>query len=191
MQPTREIVVATPDTGEDLYAVHQQVWEGVSPWIGSGRRESDGGHGGGHTFIYAPESPDPSRRHEGLWRVRSARLPAQGTRAARLPPSGTMCITLAASRTEQHRQLDIAADEQLDWACGVLARNGFTLRKPAITARWIAFGHKRSSGQRIRLPACHLEADFDVVDPHLAGDAFAGGIGRAKRFGFGMLRIVA
>lgn len=182
MSPVREIVIVTPALGEDLYAVHQQVWEGVSPWLSSAQRQR---------FVFAPESPQASRRNDGIWRVRSQHLPAHGTSLAGLPPSGRMHVTLAATRTEQHREVEIKEADQQAWAAALLARNGFIVSACTVTARWVAEGNKRSTAQRIRIPAVRVALDYNIGSPALACAAFVQGVGRGKRFGFGMLRIDA
>lgn len=177
----REITVVTPDSGTDIYAVHQQVWKGVSPWISSQA---------GQSFLFAPESLAPERRHEGLWRVRSAHLPAQGTTATRLTRTGVLQVVLAATQIRHGLEQPVPEADQLDWASAVLQRHGLQTRDCRVIERWVASGIKRSARHRIRVPAVQLLARFSVHDARLAECAFMNGVGRGRRFGFGMLRVV-
>lgn len=170
----REIRVALPGTGGDVYRQHQLVWDAMRDVARHGR-----------DFVYAMQSP-----HLAL--VRSERLARGQVCELR---DGQMRVLLATARQTARGLVALGPDEALAMADALLGRNGVQAEDLRVEGQAALRGAKldRASGRRlnIRLPASTITFTARFTNRGLAALAMQNGIGRAKRFGCGMLRLVS
>lgn len=169
---TREMLIAMPPCGDDIYRMHQQVWSVVAPHTR-----------GRNAFLYAFEAP-------GVVRVRSRDLPSGCDRV--VPVEGHATIDLVA--VEGHDQSRALAHERMaPWVASHVLDAGLDIVGALDLSLSMARGRKldRHSGRthHIRLPVVQARFKYRIVDNRLAARALHEGIGRNRRFGFGMLRV--
>lgn len=171
MAELRETLVALPPWHGDIYRRHQLVW-----------RAMNGITRVGTSFVFAAVS-------EHMVAVRSDRI-ERG--AISTLAEGQLRTQLVAARREGTRMTSIQADEMHDWAAVLLSAHGMSLRRLEVLSSSIAAGRKRdrTTGEEmaIRLPIKEVLLDVEIQHPAKANLAWAHGIGRGKRFGFGMLQ---
>lgn len=169
----REVMVALPDTGGDIYRQHQHVWKAMHGDFRHGRE-----------FVYSMLSP-----HLAL--VRSTRL-SRGVTSVLPEHSMKATLVTAAQTPAGLRRLD--RDEARGMVASLLHRHGIMAARIEISSQRMATGCKvdRVTGRRhvIAVPISDVIFDARVHQPALAQLAWRDGIGRGKRFGFGMLQKV-
>lgn len=174
------LVVAAPSS-MDLYATHQAVWAVVSRRCTTSKPQ----------LIY--KADDCGDGKGGFIHVRVAGAALRGSRATRKTFSVgqhlSVSCRIAPWRSAHHLQYaneqvlagrvaEIFATAGLELSCP----DGLTLLQTGVQA-----GHKCKLGVDIRLPFVDCKAQLVVTDAVLASRAWSTGIGRGKRFGFGML----
>lgn len=169
----REILVALPGATGDIYRQHQMVWDVIQYDVQRGR-----------DFIYAMTSPH-------LARVRSPHL-ARGTVSAMR--DGPMIIDLVTAKRNGQRMSALASDEAIATAITLLKEGGIRAQQVEILEQANATGtkHDRHTGRAmtIALPVSRISFHATTMHQAKANLAWINGIGRAKRFGYGMLRSV-
>ena len=167
----REMRVALPATGGDVYRQHQLVWEAMRATARHGQ-----------DFTYAMLSP-----HVAL--VRSERLARGQSCELR---EGRMRVLLATARQTDHGLVALVPSEVPAMVEALLARHGIAAADVEIHEQSTLQGAKRDrETQRqhdIRVPVTDLSFTARFTNRALAARALQHGIGRAKRFGCGMLR---
>lgn len=167
---TREVHLALPAHGGDIYRRHQLVWRAMHARASTGRE-----------FIFRPVGDHlVVVRSEALERgcsthVVDGRLMVSMVASARVP-------SVAAPLSDE------ALPRYLD---ELLTSHGFQLLSCHSTASYPVRGRKvdRETGQRhaIELPIRDVVVDVRITHRAKAELAWRLGIGRGKRFGFGML----
>lgn len=168
----REILIALPDTPEDLYLLHQQVWQHAKRAAVPSHRP---------TFLY--------RVDEGVVRVRSRDF-VRG-RAQALSEGPCFLDLAAVIQEDGGGQRAVALDELATWAESKLKRSGVRPGRLCVVSYCVQRGNKidRATGRhhRITLPVVRVSFDLEVEDEALVDLAWSEGIGRGRRFGLGML----
>lgn len=165
-----QMMVGVPLDSDDVYLRHQQVWQAMHATARAGC---------GQDFVFAEVAPR-------LFEVRSPRL--RTGEFARLPAVGQvrpLRVSLVAMWGSAHDR-PVAAGALTSWCGDRLRQHGLGLSALAIERVRECRGLKR--GVPIRLQVVDVHAQACVVDAALAARAFVNGVGRGKRFGFGMLR---
>ena len=167
----REIRVALPKTGGDVYRQHQLVWEAMRATARHGQ-----------DFTYAMLTP-----HVAL--VRSERLPRGQVCELR---EGRMRVLLATARQTDRGLVALAPDDVPAMVETLLARHGIVPADVEIHDQATLHGTKLDRDTRrqldIRIPVTDLSFTARFSNRALAALALQHGVGRAKRFGCGMLR---
>lgn len=170
----REILVAVPDVGGDIYRQHQHVWTVMH---GKARR-------GGSSFCYVMRSPH-------LAVVRSHLLDHGTVSTLAERPMRASLIT--AKQTASGLQALSAGEARLR-VQELLAAHGIATADVAVLEQRTLTGCKRDrvTGQamRIALPVSAVQFVPRFSDAAKAHLAWRDGIGRGKRFGCGMLQLV-
>lgn len=171
MIEAREMLLAVPGDTDDIYRRHQQVWAGMAAHVRAGTE-----------FLYRQQSPR-------LMRVRSAALPGGRVVVFR---AGPMAVDLVVSdRYDRNKERDVPQDRALEWAAALLHGNGFEVRAIELLQYRIVMGTKPprdgAPGHRIRYATARFKMDLSIQDQLAAQHAWQRGIGRGRRFGFGML----
>jgi len=173
MDVPREMLVALPGSTGDIYLRHQQVWKVMSPYV---KRGAD--------FLYVLVG-------EHMARVRSEYL----DRGVSAPRQGTDFV--AALVTGRRRAIDqkitsVPECELGQWLQLLLSEHGMVLQEFGVIRRYQATGLKvdrgQNSRQRIELPITDFSLRVKIANAARADEAWRRGLGRHKRFGFGMLR---
>lgn len=166
----REVHIALPATDGDVYRQHQLVWEAMRGVARHGR-----------DFVYAMLSPNVAL-------VRSERLTRGKVCAFR---EDKMRVLLATARQTDRGLVALGPADATAMAEDLLARNGIRAAGLQIDGQDLLQGSKldRDSGRRhaIRIPVSQLNFKARFTNTALALLAAQNGIGRAKRFGCGML----
>lgn len=167
----REILVGLPEHGNDIYRRHQLVWQAVRDKVSHG-----------HQYIWACQG-------ERLATIRSLHF-AGGSPSPVL--DGPLQLDLVAAARQGQRLKSIDRRRLPEFVEQLLERHGFQAQTIAVKATGLALGSKldRLSLRRldITLPVAYLELCVAVRRNGLAALAWQQGMGRGKRFGFGMLR---
>lgn len=166
-----DIQFAIPSkAGADLYRQHQEAWEAAASIMRS-RTE----------FLFTWE-PRP------LGAIVQIRAPHRcaGARKTTLPRQGRMKIRLAAGRQSAGATLVPVNDVE---ACNFFAERmtaaGISVADISVSPiEWLS-GSKAE--HLIKVPTRLFSANYSVVDHERAWHAVTRGVGRAKRFGCGML----
>lgn len=170
----REILVALPDVGGDIYRQHQHVWTVMH---GKAKR-------GGSSFCYAMRSPH-------LAVVRSHLLDHGAVSSIAERPMRASIVT--ARQTASGLQALSAAEAPLR-VQELLATHGIVTADVAVLEQSSLTGCKcdRETGQsmRIVLPVSVVQFVPRFSNAAKAHLAWRDGIGRGKRFGCGMLQLV-
>lgn len=171
MLSINEILVGVPGIGEDLYKRHQQVWRAMHDHVRQGE---------GSPFLFAQIA-------DRMYRVRSHRLPARLSRRIVLPVSGEeyrFQVDLAAMRGSDKKQ-PVPLSDLDGWVSSLLQKHGYEPHALQVSNVSMVSGMKQ--GMRIQIQSVRGTGMLYVTDTKLAQEAFTKGIGRGKRFGFGML----
>lgn len=167
----QELLLAAPQgSADDIYLSHQAVWQATS-----------------HQRAVASRPALVYRVDDGMIRVRVSDCAMRGTKPVKADLAGGDVLALKVRlalwlqvpyRTEQahieqriHALLEQAGLHLLDFAY----RTG------------IACGRKVKQSSFIELPVASIEGRVRVMQPEKAIAAWVNGIGKGKRFGFGML----
>lgn len=177
-----EIVIGVPHDSDDLYLRHQQVWQGMHG-IARKTGHADGVGGRGAEFLYA-------QIHPRLYLVRSRHLDASlGAKKAVMPSTGQkvrFMLDLVAMRGTLHDQ-PVPEVELHDWAQARIEANGWTCNEVQVESAGRRLGRKHN--MRIDLQVVSLRGVLSIADQSRSAASFVSGIGRGRRFGFGMLRL--
>lgn len=164
---------------EDVYRLHQTVWDMVSP---AARDRADRGNG---RFLWSW-----STRPGGV--VFHVRAPWRSplARPARLPRSGHLRCRLAAGRQSETSALTPIEDDTIEaWFRERMNASGLDVSDVVVSPIERVSGRK--VGHNILLPTRRFAASFEVGDSELAWQAFTQGVGRSRGFGCGMLLVSA
>lgn len=162
-----ELLLAVPAVQQDLYALHQAVWERVS-------RAQVVKHA--PTILY--------RRDKGLTRVRVSDCAIHGGLPAlacfRENDVVSLTVRLVLSRDGRPISPAFAQERVRD----LVERSGMDPMAMEFSC-WQATGRKHD--MLIELGVADVEAKVRIRQPETAAHAWRHGIGRGKRFGFGMM----
>lgn len=168
----REIRLALPGDTEDLYVRHQQVWAALRTQVQEGR-----------DFLYRLVTPRVAL-------VRSAAL-LQGPVVDELPPGRIELDLVASDRVDRNKERPVSKEEIVPWVMRLLMQHGLEARDVAVLRHGVATGLKPQRSEqpahRIRYGVARIQAAVTISDQRLARAAWREGIGRGRRFGFGML----
>lgn len=171
MIESRELLLAVPGDTTDIYARHQQVWAAIAPNVRSGQE-----------FLYRQESPR-------LIRVRSNALP--NGKPVMLRDGWMRLDAVVSDRYDRNKERDVPEDQAVAWISKLVQNAGFDIRSIELERYLIVTGRKPSKegvpGHRIRYSTATFRMDLAVNNPFEAQQAWRQGIGRGRRFGFGML----
>lgn len=168
--PCRELFVALPNTGGDIYVQHQKVWEAMAPHM------DRAGHG---HFLYVMTSPR-------LALVRSTHL-ARGKLTTM--PDAMLRMTVVTARQVEGRLLRLDRTQAFDKIRLMLDEHGIYPEQLAIDRQYDLAGNKAKEQRKITLPVSEIRFMPRLLNRAKAHLAWRDGIGRGKRFGCGMLRI--
>lgn len=170
MSGTKEILIALPEHGDDIYRRHQLVWRAMHGNVTSGRG-----------FIFQAVGAH-------LARVRSDTLERGMATQAR---EGWLTVTLVASARIPSVATPLKDDDLPGYLDQLMTGHGYELLSCQFTDSWPARGRKRDreTGRvhAIELPTREITMNVRITHPAKAELAWQYGIGRGKRFGFGML----
>lgn len=171
-EPLRELRLALPGDTDDLYVRHQQVWAALRTQVDEGR-----------DFLYRLTA---SR----IALVRSACL-RQGIVVSDLPPAHIALDLVAADREDGNKERPVPIARVADWSARLLRQHGLEPSDVQLLRHGEAVGVKAARfdapGHRIRYATATITADVRISDLRLARSAWRLGVGRGRRFGFGML----
>lgn len=168
-----DTTVALPERApDDLYTRHQSVWRFMAPAMPAGG-----------LFLFHCD-----RRARGdLLMVRSP-TKLMVSRTSQLPRSGRFEISLMAGRrTGQSAPRPLRDDEARPWLLEMMRAHGFSVSVESISPSHNEIGMK--GDMRIVIPVRSFAGCYQVENAEKAWEGFTQGIGRAKRFGCGMMRI--
>ena len=155
----------------DIYRLHQVVWERVVS--------------GQYIKVWHPSIL--FRRDGPLVRVRVSNT-AMATGA---PVTSVLCQGSDMS-VDVHialwRSMREVYGTAYDRAKTILGEHGLELGKAHVTCG-VARGWKGRIGAHIELPVARIEGAVRITDARAAANAWKLGVGRGKRFGFGMLQL--
>lgn len=171
MDNAREIMIAVPPYHGDIYRLHQLAWRAMHPYARKGDE-----------FIFASRSPSTII-------VRSIKLSrGKETRATEGPMQ--VCLVATTRSGQILRPLDVQSAP--DWLSHLLIEVGIKATNIQVVESSRARGKKRDPITGcvldIELPVMQIRFDATLQDQGKAQLAWQRGIGRGKRFGFGMLR---
>lgn len=164
-----EVSLAVQSAREtDIYTLHQLTWQYVSAAV-----------------RFAGSTPKMLwRRDGGLVRIRITDSHAAGARPVHATLRSGALMTLDV-RLALWRDLSQSARDPVSRACELIEAHGARVHEIKVR-QGIASGYKSQIGAQIRLPVAHCVASVRVEDPQALARAWATGIGRGRRFGFGM-----
>lgn len=162
-----ELLIAVPAAQQDLYALHQVVWDRVS-------RAQAVKHA--PTILY--------RRDKGLTRVRVSDCAMHGGQPThvvfRENDVVSLDVRLVLSRNGRPLHTDFARARVRD----LVERSGMDIIEMEFSC-WRATGRKHE--MVIELGVADVEAKVRIRQPDTVVHSWRHGIGRGKRFGFGMM----
>lgn len=171
MDAVREILIALPPTHGDIYRRHQLVWRAMQAHASHGR-----------DFVFAAES-------DHLVRVRSACLDRGTISTVR---DGMLRVDLVTAVRFGSKIEPVEHGDMAGWTEALLAQHGFRAQTIEVLRGDVARGRKaqRDTGATlmIALPVRTVQVDVRIEHHGKAALAWERGIGRGKRFGFGMLQ---
>lgn len=171
---SHHLVVASP-SNMDLYATHQAVWEVVSKKCLTSQPQ----------LIF--------RADDGLIHVRVADAALKGSRArcVTFEPGQVMTLGCRLAPWRSVHQLRCASRQVINERVNEIFTNaGLMVTNQAeisVSQVGVQKGRKCRIGVDIELPYVECKVRVSVSDASLAAQAWSNGIGRGKRFGFGML----
>lgn len=151
----------------DVYEEHQRAWDAV--------------HG------IAMRGIDFQYRWDRMLKVRTRRMLAGAKRSA-LPRTGRFEIRMLCARQSEQsggRYIPVPEAERAAWMTAALASRGIIAQDITCAPLQQRVGMKSETA--IKLPVVDFAGAYAVSDYSLAWTAYQDGIGRAKRFGCGML----
>ena len=164
--------LALPGDTDDLYVRHQQVWAALRTQVREGR-----------DFLYRMVSPR-------VVLVRSPLL-TRGTVVSDVPPATVELDVVASDRVDRNKERAVARELIDSWTARLLLLHGLQAARVEVVRHGTAAGAKLArgadAGHLIRFGVATVRADVRVLDPSLARRAWRYGVGRGRRFGFGML----
>lgn len=162
-----ELFIAAPSAHQDLYAMHQRVWDRVS--TAQAVKHAP-------TVLY--------RQDKGLVRVRVSDCAVYG---GQFVAAGfckdeirSLNVRMVLSRDGKTMDRDLARRRVRE----LIDRGGMDLLEMNFCC-WRASGHKRD--MFIELGIADVAAKVRIRQPNAVAHAWRHGIGRGKRFGFGMM----
>ncbi len=170
----RELLLALPEEFEDLYRVHQVVWEQVALAAQGSRRAP--------RFIF--------RQEGALVRVRSEDFTSRSVSRAWWRDDAPCRIDMAAIMRNNGSERPVPQDTLAQWCEDRLVQAGFIVKDLQVAPVWRhGLKHERGTGRQhdIGLQVAQVTARLGVADRTLATQAWVHGIGRGKRFGLGMI----
>lgn len=194
-------LLAAVAPGGDIYQDHRDAWglvasagRGIPGPSGSTIRSSlIDAVGQGAAFVFRREAQDALLR----LRLRAGAAPV-GARAVQIDLAEGLACRLD-SKLVPWRSVDEARRNQgISGQSGMrhrvrdlICEAGFELESLWLGDTEVAEGFKLRGGHRISLPVVAVRASVHVRDVGLAGRAWLEGIGRARRFGFGMVDLLS
>ena len=180
----REVSLIIPDDVCDIYEIHQIVWSHVGQVLAkeNGGVRPRAQDDGGVRFLY--------RRDENLIRVR-AELFKNAGQVVDMPSdksTRTLRIQIAPFRDAFSLRSKTNSEVQ-DYIKSLLVKAGFEVKDMRTNYLGLASGKKNkpSGGTlNIDLPVFGVVANVSIQDAKATHRAWIDGIGRGKRFGFGM-----
>lgn len=172
MRELRELRLALPGETQDIYQRHQQVWRALHGQVRHGPE-----------FLYRMASPRMAI-------VRSEHIERGQTSAL---TQGPWRVDVVAARiVDRNKERPVPIDEIPSWATErLLIPHGIRPDAVRVDHHWIAAGIKPAREDRpahsIAYSAARLIVEGEIADRFLAQKAWRLGIGRGRRFGFGML----
>lgn len=167
----QELLLAAPHgCAEDLYLAHQAVWHATSHQRSVAKRP---------TLVYRVDG--------GLIRVRVSDCAMRGTRPVKaelaigdvLPLRLRLALWLQVPNRTDRARIDQRIRDLMTQAGLELLSHGYSLA--------VASGYKAKQSSYIELPVVSLDAKVRIMQPDKVAEAWINGIGKGKRFGFGML----
>nr|WP_281378452.1 type I-E CRISPR-associated protein Cas6/Cse3/CasE [Gordonia humi] len=110
----------------------------------------------------------------------------QKTPPARLPQHLHDAIK-AEGKAYRSRMVIVPKSDRPDWIARRLSRIGFEIEQESLTISKL-YSAQLGPRRRGRIPAVDVTATGTVVDAEAFGEALAGGIGKGKNFGLGLIR---
>lgn len=165
----REMTLAIPPHGEDIYRRHQLVWRAMHRKAGSGQ-----------DFLFAAQSAN-------VMLIRSDRL-HQGVESQLR--EGALTVSVVAE-TRMGNVGKAVSDQTLpEWMERMMDNHGFRLQGMQSSELYYANGLKMDGEKPLAILLAIRDIRMDVGITHRgkAQRAWQMGIGRGKRFGYGMLR---
>lgn len=173
----RELLVAVPGNSKDVYERHQQVWQAVAPFVEKG------------------EDFQFKRVDEALYRVRSRKFGRQGRCVVVPKGPATLRATLSRTLIKDGRQTTIADDELPRWFGTVAGNQGLIVAAASFLGGQRVEGSKKCQSTsrflQIRFETVAVEARIEEVEDGAYERALERGLGRGRRFGFGMIDLSA
>lgn len=176
-RPPREFMLAVPRSVVDMYALHQMVWKHVDAIH---RRENQGAAPAKDvTFLY--------RRQGARVTVRSCGFRISGMQNP-LPLYSDAPRDLLIRLAPFMDKFTSHLHDPNDVIRRLFAKTGLTLLSHEIQDAGLATGHKMIDGRHnaIELPYFDVRASVKPCDMEVAQSFWNNGLGRGKRFGFGM-----
>lgn len=175
--PPRELLLAMP-AALGLYEAHQLVWRFAAAAAPPGVRP---------LFLYRIDGDNRG----AVARVRSVDFTGGSCRAVTPDPRRPFRIDLAAVSRSDRGQRAIEADRLNAWCTHQMETAGFDVDDLCVESSTIQAGakHDRNSGRNLTIvvPTARVHARLRIRDADRAHHAWCFGIGRARRFGLGML----
>lgn len=164
----REFVFSVPAAVSDLYQLHQMVWSQVD-FLRDVRARP--------TILY--------RRDRGMLRVRVSGVAMRHGQSVIIHPDVGEVVDLKI-RAALWRRVGPSDGAARTRAGELLSAAGLEPIAMTVTTS-VAEGYKARAGELIRLAVADVQAKCKVTDAAKAIDAWRCGIGRGRRFGFGMI----
>ena len=165
----REILVSLPGAPADIYRRHQLVWRAMHNCTRPGSR-----------FLFAAVSPHLVRVRGAIDRGRPAVL-----------SDGDIRVDLVVASRHGNSMRALEDSELPGWTRRLMQVHGYAVTDVTTLARGEALGRKldKSTGQtlEIRLPVASLHLKTRIENRARADLAWSHGIGRGRRFGYGMM----
>lgn len=165
-----EIYLAVPAEQQDIYALHQQVWEHVQQHQELSHRP---------TILY--------RRDHGLVRVRVSGVPLRRALPSSVTATAGSRVKLSVRCALWRDQYQARTSKQVcdSRVRELLTQAGCRVDRLEYVMN-LARGYKKKIQADITLPVADIESEVTVTDPDAFLSSWKSGIGRGKRFGFGM-----
>lgn len=166
----RELLIAVPRTLRDIYLLHQEVWRQIEDSRDVRLRSPE--------ILYRRDGGCVSIR-VGAAALRHGSPSSFSARLGEVRPFALRCALWRDEAQLRHQCPDRRVRE-------LLATAGMELLDHELTLG-VASGHKSRIDAAINLPTADLRGRLRIIDHRRAAQAWRLGIGRGRRFGFGML----